>query len=318
MDIDTLFKEIDFIQYTPNWMVKIVADGAVGIGYLLPSILSIVIYAWICFWLVDFVISFITNIILKKVTSIYRVRDMKIGQASIRSQFFFSHFLEFIVKTWIGLPVFHVTNLLLMDDKVGIEKLSNLITGYNWQNDALHIISTSSMSQIQISNTAENFSQIIIVSVFLIFTYAYFYKGFDLIRRIREIGDVLMLTAKQHGISNPTHREAYLVTRNPNSSLEEKEALIWFFLMYNLRITIKNPSYADRTPDEYAKFKVIMTFSLAASLTFVHPIVSGLYLATALKGVGKLRSTIKLYNKKFCYLPKDIQILVLEKYGKIP
>ena len=301
---------MDFIQYTPTWLVTLMADGLLGVLYFVPSIIGLVCAAWLCFRLVDMLISFVDTVLLRRFAKKAAISDDPLGALPTRAHFWSFRVVGLVLKAWVGLPAFYVLNLMMSSKPQDAVTLKALLSGYSWQSAALSQLPVSSLLQLPKLSAYQYATEVLIVCVFLTCNYVYWYKGFEITGRIRAVADTILsrLPTTDHGL--PQLKQALLTLRITGWTPEECKAAYWFLIMVNLRIRMKIREYQTVSPAGYGLFKTATSLGIVSLLTILHPIVSGLYLATTMPRLKKLYSTARIYRRKLNQLPETIRAQV--------
>ncbi len=306
---------MDLIRYTPDWMLRVVADGALAVVWLFPSILGLVIYAWICFLCVDAVLSFVTAIVMRRTLTRALSSEMAIGHPATRLRYWLPHLFSLLLKAWVGLPAFHVINLIISKDGADIGALKSIVTGYAWQTATFQSLEGRMVTGFSPRSNTAQAAQLILVVAFVLYTYFCAYKGFDVVRRIRKVADILLPRIGLSSHQSPSVRQCILTLRANGWSRPEIVAGTWFLVLVNARILKRIREYETVTPLQYAGFKVTTSFAVAVGLTLVHPVVAALYLSSLMKGLLEMRSFSRKYTSYFCQLPEWTQASVRSTYG---
>lgn len=268
--------------------------------------IGLVFSAWFCFWIVDKLISFIESFIQKKIIKRSIKSEVKIGSSHTRFYHWFSRGISLMLKTWVGLPAFHVLNLMMSPKVNDIESLNKLLTGYSWQSTALKKLPIASLRNFnELPSNILNIG-LLMVSIYLVYTFLYWYLGFDVSRRIRKIGDIIISKYQLKYQDDPNLKQLLNILSISGWSSESCKAAAWFLMMINFRITIRNEAYENLTPAQYSIFKSIKSLAIAGSLTFLHPIVAGLYLSLSIKNLKQMYSMYMTYKKHYTKLPQNI------------
>jgi hypothetical protein len=134
-------------------------------------------------------------------------------------------------------------------------------------------------------------------------TYFYWSRGFDLVRRIRIIGDALLALVSREGAPPPAVHEASVRLNAAGWPSSAVRSGLWFLATLNMRIVDKNDAYQQWTSRGYGLYRLAGALGVTSALSAVHPVVAGLFVASELKKTGDLKSTARLYAKHFANLP---------------
>ena len=305
---------MNLINYTPAWMLRVVADGALGVLYLFPTTLGVVVYAWICFLCVDATLSGLTRIVGRRVLAHALSSDMVVGHPATRLRYWLPYLFTWLLKVWVGLPAFHVINLIMSKDGVDTVALKSLVSGYAWQSIALQSLEGHMISAFSAQSNITQASQLLVVVAFLIYIHMYAYKGFDVVRRVRKVGDIVLSSIGAPYRQSPSLRQCCLRLQANGWSRSEAIAAGWFLALVNVRIVKRIRQYETVTPLQYAGFKVTTSVGAAVGLTLVHPLVAGLYFSWLIKGFREMGSLRRRYTCHFCELPEWIQAFMRSTY----
>ena len=302
------------IDYTPAWLVRWIADGALGVVYFIPSIIGLFCYAWLCFWLADRAISLFGAVIFKQMLRRAVASDAPVGAVRTRGRLWLGRTPGLLLQAWIGLPALHVLNLIMSEDPGDTEALKQLSTGYSWQSAAFAKLPIAPLSDLRTQLSTQYLVDLAIIVTALIYIYLYWYKGFDVTRRIRRVGDILLSKIQLADGKNASLEQALMTLRSTGWTPEECKSAAWFLTVVNLRLLMKTEIYETLTPAKFGVYKTSTRLAIAAGLTVLHPVVSGLYIVWAMKSPRQPFRMQRLYKVHFAQLPEDIRTLVSAKY----
>src|SRR5947209_1627644 len=104
-----------FEGLAPSWLSRLLADGALATVYVLPSIVALAVYAWVSFLAVDALISVIDKAFAMTSFST-ALSSTRLGSASARLRIQLGRIPGWILKVWIGLPMFGIAQLAISRD----------------------------------------------------------------------------------------------------------------------------------------------------------------------------------------------------------
>jgi hypothetical protein len=302
-------------DHTPAWMLRFVADGALAILKFVPNVLGLICYAWVCFFLIDKTISFADDALKKHYMKKLTTNERQIGALPTRLKFFALMVPSWLLKASIGLPMLHVMNLIMSQEPSDIETLGATASGYGWQSAVILQLPKASWVSFTGQPAHQRLIQLILIATFVLFTYSQSSRGFDLVRRTRRVGDIILSYISEGEVTPPTLVTALPALQSKGWSASECQAAGWFLLMINVRITKANDTYENLKPRDYGIYRVVSQAGVASGLTLFHPVVAGLYLAFAMKKGTNLRKTVKVFDKRFAQLPQQVQQDVLTRYA---
>lgn len=298
------------IESTPIWLVRLVSDGLLAVLYFCPNVLGLILYAWGCFWLVDILLSLLSGGLMRQVSRASMAANWEIGGHFSRLAHWSVRGVAVLLKVAIGLPSFYATNLALSSHPADSDALRELATGYPWQNFALGNLPIQFLPDISNQNSTVGHIVALVLAICVILCiYYYWSAGFAAVRDIRRVGDVLLARIKElTGSQAPRIEDGLAAFARMRWSTRASQSGVWFLAMVNLRLKHNVPEYDTLTPAGYATYKVVWSFGAAVAITFLHPVVAGLYLATLIGNARRAHKTLALHESHFMRLPEDIRI----------
>jgi len=298
---------MDFQALAPSWLSRWLADGALATLSIAPNIIALTCYAWFGFWLLDTLLSTVDKFaVLQNFKAAVAARQ-SLGTRGARARILLSRVPGWLLKTWVGLPMFGVVQLVLSNDLEARARLKSMSSGYGWESDLLDRLSKVHFWQAPADSMAGQVLLAGICGALAIYTYFYWSRGFDLVRRIRIVGDAILSLVKKEGEASPSVLEASSRLDAAGWSPSAIAAGCLFLGLINLRIMYKNDAYKQLTPGGYGLFRMVRALGIASALSALHPVVAGLYVASEVKNTADLRSTTKLYTKRFANLPEGFR-----------
>jgi hypothetical protein len=294
---------MDLEGVAPAWLVRWLVDGALAALLLQTSVLTLTCYAWFCFWAIDALLSAIDKAIVMRMLTTAMAHGMSPGSRGVRARFWLSRFPGWLLKTWVGLPMFSVIQLILSKQPDAQQKLRSMASGYAWQSRVLDTLPAAHFWQLSSGSLVGRLVVVGLTGVLALYTYFYWSRGFDLVRRIRLVGDALMAAVKREGEPLPSNSQASARLSAAGWTADAIRSGLWFLALLNVRILCKNDVYERLTPRGYGLFRLTKLFGVTSGLSAVHPVVAGLYVASEMKDLTDLKETARLYGKHFANLP---------------
>jgi hypothetical protein len=295
---------MDIEGLAPDWLLRWLTDGALATLSVAPSIIALTCYAWLCFWMLDTLLSAIDKLVVMRVLRSSLATGQALGNRGARLHFLLSRFPGWLLTAWVGLPMFSVVQLVLSKEPEAQQKLRSMASGFAWESDLLNRLPAVHFWQVPDGSAGGQLVVAGLAGAFLSYTYLYWSRGFDLVRRIRIIGDALVALVNRDGAPPPAVAEASARLDAAGWPSSAVRSGLWFLAMLNMRIIYKNDAYQRLTPRGYGLYRVAGQLGVASVLSAVHPVVAGLFVASGMKKASDLRATAKLYTKHFANLPE--------------
>ena len=308
----------ELAEYTPQWFLRLIADGALGLLYFLPSTIALVCYAWACFWVVHKGITLLEEFALKTIASRSLIAS-PLGALQGRLRFYLFRLPAYLLDLGIGLPMFYVANLILSGGPGDIESIRQLVSNYMWQAKVLDQLPLCSPINQMGTSAGVSVAQLAIIAVFLGWTFFYHASGFDFLRRVRAVGDAIL--GEVTGAipdAPPTMSQVLVALRKRGWEIEACKSAAYFLQFMHARLTVHNEAVQARTPHQYGLFKTLIETSVVGVLTALHPVVAGLYVAARYADTSKVYEAFKRCNEEFARLPANIRAALLQKYPEPP
>jgi hypothetical protein len=306
---------MDLVSYTPHWLLRSMSDAALAFLWAMPSAIGLVVYATVAFTIVDKLFDAADHLLNKTLSRKTYTND-PIGAMPTRLKFLLIRIPTWVLKTVVGLPMLHVVNLVMSKNARDIQSLTALCSGAHWQLGVLHQLPKQTWLPFTSQSQVVYWLQFTLVATFLIFTFWYSARAFDLVRRIRKAGDLLLsqMTDTTTTTRDLPHALAILQTRG--WTLTQCRAAAWFLMMVNVRILMRNVAYDQFQPKYYGIQRVVSQLAVASGLSFLNPVAGGLYVAFELKQATGLLRLASLFDTRFSELPAEVQRDVSVAYPK--
>lgn len=203
--------------------------------------------------------------------------------------------------------MFAVLQLTLSKDPVAAQELRSMASGYAWEVQPLAQLPATPFWNLGASRPAQIIFHALLFGAFALFTYRYWSKGFDFVRRIRIIGDALVELLRQPDKVPLSCEKAKERLGSLGWSLDATQSALWFLAFMNVRVTRENETYQRLTPRQYGLLRMSRAMVAGTALAALHPVVAGLYVASEAKKLNELSSSYRRYKLHIARLPEQFR-----------
>jgi hypothetical protein len=295
------------VKFTPSWLVQMIADGALGLIYVFPNVIGLLLYAVGVFILIDALMAQVTKPFTRRVAAGVLAEDsVPVDAKAPRIRAYLPIALGWLLKLWIGAPMLYLFNMMVSENPEARQTLATLIGGYRWQADALHRLPLPFWPSLKEGELPALVLQAAVILAFFVFRYWYASSGFALVRRVRKVGDALVARIGSASIT-PSPQQALSVLRTQGWDASSIKSAAFFLSLMRMRIMWVSPVYDQLSARQYGLFQVLQDIGVAGALLALHPVASALYVAFKLKGGKKMIKTRRVCLKNLSNLPSEIQ-----------
>lgn len=295
---------MQFVDWTPRFISRIFADGILGVIYILPRTVALVIFAGGCFLLVDALMAGIDSLFGR--AALRSALRTPVGSRRSRARLLLGRAPGWLARLLVGLPMFYVLQLVLAGDEAAKATLSALASGFAWEAAALEKIPFRGASAL--GGVPASVLQVLLIISFALFVYLYNQRAFAVVRRVRATGDALLQLAMSVDHDTPADSQSTLGRfRNLGFAEESIQSVAWFLMLINARILKRNEAFSRLPPTTYGLWMALRDVMVAAVFTVIHPIVAGLFVASEMKKARELTSLTRAFRLHFSRLPNRLQ-----------
>jgi len=297
----------EFAGYTPQPLVRLIADGATAVVWATPNVVGVVFYSLLVGTIIEKATT-LAGAILRRLWLSYSAQPHKpIGTRPTRAGAYLPFVAGNLLKAWIGVPVLYVLSLVLSDDHAAREELSRLVSGYAWQEAAIAQIPLHTWLNFSHASLPQLAISVAVAFVYMNNVYVHYANGFFLTRQIRAAGDLLFPIAGGSGANLPTRERVAANLTRLGWSNEAVQSALWFLFLNNMRIQWDNPAYRRFSPRQYGLIRAFISLGIIMTLKELHPLVAALKVYFEKHDIGETRHNFALYRKHVARLPGPVQ-----------